>query len=204
MGFVLPSRDDPEAQNLCYNLRGLAGAVHAMVGLLIRRQAQRVEGAKAGFVAEERPPAHGHAARQQNFDGRIKPNHRNAGGPQEFGRSALGVGAAPRASTMDSVNSNARPSAARNWSASIWRKAGSPRRSKISGMRKPAASSMRSSRSTKRQASCRASNVPMVVLPEPMKPARQRIWGRDAGVRADVIWAIVALAGESQECFPKG
>src|SRR5882762_7802880 len=42
---------------------------------------------------------------------------------------------------------------------------------------------MRSSRSTKRQASWRARSVPMVVLPEPIKPARQRIGTRDCGPR---------------------
>src|SRR6266436_2350094 len=47
----------------------------------------------------------------------------------------------------------------------------------------PAEASMRSSRSTKRQASWRARSVPMVVLPEPIKPARQRIGTRDCGPR---------------------
>src|SRR5258706_72726 len=37
---------------------------------------------------------------------------------------------------------------------------------------------MRSSRSTKRHASWRARSVPTVVLPEPMKPARQTMKGR--------------------------
>src|SRR2546429_4932020 len=42
---------------------------------------------------------------------------------------------------------------------------------------------MRSSRSTKRQASWRARSVPMVVLPEPIKPARHRIGTRGCGPR---------------------
>src|ERR1700687_4601544 len=42
---------------------------------------------------------------------------------------------------------------------------------------------MRSSRSTKRQPSCRARSVPMVVLPEPIKPARQRISERGSAPR---------------------
>src|SRR6202521_4325930 len=42
---------------------------------------------------------------------------------------------------------------------------------------------MRSSRSTKRQASWRARSVPMVVLPEPIKPARQRTGTRGCGPR---------------------
>src|SRR5260370_26783996 len=75
-------------------------------------------------------------------------------------------------------SSEARPSAARSWSASSWRKNVSPKRSKICGMGRPADSSIRSSRSTKRQASCRARSVPTVVLPEPIKPARQKIGTR--------------------------
>src|SRR5437660_8580841 len=42
---------------------------------------------------------------------------------------------------------------------------------------------MRSSRSTKRQASWRARSVPMVVLPEPIKPARHRMGTRGCGPR---------------------
>src|SRR5713101_1800976 len=42
---------------------------------------------------------------------------------------------------------------------------------------------IRSSRSTKRQASWRARRVPTVVLPEPMKPARHRIGTRNCGPR---------------------
>src|SRR5215470_10318897 len=45
-------------------------------------------------------------------------------------------------------------------------------------MGRPADSSIRSSRSTKRQASWRARSVPTVVLPEPMNPARQKIGTR--------------------------
>src|SRR5258708_2644182 len=50
-------------------------------------------------------------------------------------------------------------------------------------MVKPADSSMRSSRSTKRHASWRAKSVPTVVLPEPMNPARHRIGTRSCGPR---------------------
>src|SRR5260370_38211556 len=50
-------------------------------------------------------------------------------------------------------------------------------------MRRPAASSMRSARSMKRQGNWRARSVPMVVLPEPMKPARQSTCIRDCGGR---------------------
>src|SRR5260370_36399466 len=55
------------------------------------------------------------------------------------------------------------------------------------GIVRPADSSIRSSRSTKRQASCRAKSVPMVVLPEPMKPARHRIGTRGCGPRKNGV-----------------
>src|SRR3984893_11110224 len=47
----------------------------------------------------------------------------------------------------------------------------------------PAASSMRASRSTNRQASWRANRVPTVVLPEPINPARHKICTRARGPR---------------------
>src|ERR1700721_434143 len=50
-------------------------------------------------------------------------------------------------------------------------------------MATPAASSMRASRSTNRQASWRASRVPTVVLPEPINPARHKICARARGPR---------------------
>src|SRR6202795_3941047 len=50
-------------------------------------------------------------------------------------------------------------------------------------MDSPAASSMRASRSTNRQASWRASSVPTVVLPEPINPARHKICTRARGPR---------------------
>src|SRR5712664_4263051 len=46
---------------------------------------------------------------------------------------------------------------------------------------------MRSSRSTKRQASWRARSVPTVVLPEPMKPARPRIGTRSCCPRKEGV-----------------
>src|SRR5260370_12701654 len=46
---------------------------------------------------------------------------------------------------------------------------------------------MRSSRSTKRQASWRARSVPMVVLPEPIKPARPRIGTGNCGPRGGSV-----------------
>src|SRR5713101_7850211 len=46
---------------------------------------------------------------------------------------------------------------------------------------------MRSSRSTKRQASWRPRSVPTVVLPEPMKPARPRIGTRSCCPRKEGV-----------------
>src|SRR5712691_3228439 len=54
-------------------------------------------------------------------------------------------------------------------------------------MVKPADSAMRSSRSTKRQANCRARSVPMVVLPEPIKPARHNSGTRDCPRKGGVV-----------------
>lgn len=49
--------------------------------------------AKAGLIPEQRPARHGHAARKQNFDGSVQPNHRNAGIAQEFRGTGLRIGA---------------------------------------------------------------------------------------------------------------
>ncbi len=65
-----------------------------MIGLLIGRQALRVEGAKAVLVAEQRPAGHGHAARQQNIDGWVEPDDWDIGGAQKFRRAGLRIGAA--------------------------------------------------------------------------------------------------------------
>src|SRR6266849_6408994 len=68
---------------------------------------------------------------------------------------------------------------------------------------------MRSSRSTKRQASWRASSVPMVVLPEPMKPARHRIGTRDCGPRKGGVvvtrtWREELIALQNANCTTVG
>src|SRR5712671_1445664 len=94
MGFVIACRDDLEAQNFRYHLSRIAGAIHAMVGLLVRRQSRRIQRAKTGFVAEQRPAGHGHATRQQDLDGGIEPNHPNAGGAKEFRGPGLRIGSA--------------------------------------------------------------------------------------------------------------
>src|ERR1700694_1160600 len=111
--------------------------------------------------------------------------------------------------TVLSFSSAARPRAARSCSASIWRKAGSPRGAKIWGMGRPAEASMRSSRSTKRQASWRARSVPMVVLPEPIKPARQRTGTRGCGQRKGGVvvtrwWREKLVALQNANCTTVG
>src|SRR6266478_4900050 len=68
---------------------------------------------------------------------------------------------------------------------------------------------MRSSRSTKRQASWRASSVPMVVLPEPMKPARHRIGTRNCGPRKGGVvvtrwWREKLVALQNANCTTVG
>src|SRR5260370_27242494 len=68
---------------------------------------------------------------------------------------------------------------------------------------------MRSSRSTKRQASWRARSVPMVVLPEPMKPARQRIGARNCGPRKGGVvvtrwWREKLVALQNANCTTVG
>jgi hypothetical protein len=73
---------------------GFAGAVDAVIGLLIRRKTLRVKLAKAVDIAKERAAGHGHAALQQNLDGGIQPHDGNSGGAEEFGSAGLGVGAA--------------------------------------------------------------------------------------------------------------
>src|SRR5215472_5181586 len=83
--------NNAEPQNLCDDFGRFAGAVHAAVGGLIRRQALGIERAKTGFVAEERPAGHGHAAGKQNFDGAIEPQDGCAGGTQKVRATRLGV-----------------------------------------------------------------------------------------------------------------
>src|SRR5258708_20466163 len=68
---------------------------------------------------------------------------------------------------------------------------------------------MRSSRSTKRQASWRARSVPTVVLPEPIKPARQRIGTRNCGPRGGGVvvtrsWREKLVALQNANCTTVG
>src|SRR5260370_31035512 len=82
------------AQNFRHDLRGFAGAVHAIIGKLIGRETLRVERAEAGFVAEKRAAGHGHASREQNFDGGIQPQNRDGGSAQKIWAAWLRIGAA--------------------------------------------------------------------------------------------------------------
>ena len=92
--FAGATGDDVEAENFGDDAGGFAGAVDAMVGELVGRQALRMERAEAGFVAEERAAGHGHAAREEDFDGSVEPDHGHACGAKKFGSALLGVGAA--------------------------------------------------------------------------------------------------------------
>ncbi len=87
-------RNDPAAKNFRDDLPGLAGAIDAKIGQLIGRQALRMELPKADFIAKERAAGHGHAASEQDFDGRIEPKDGHSGGAKKFGAALLGVRAA--------------------------------------------------------------------------------------------------------------
>src|SRR5713101_4207514 len=76
-------------------------------------------------------------------------------------------------------------------------------------MARPAAASMRSSRSTKRQASWRARSVPIVVLPEPINPARHNAETRDCGPRKGGVvvtrsWREKLVALQNANCTTVG
>ncbi len=94
MRHVSTRCNNAAAQDFRDNLGWFAGAVHAVVGKLIGREALGVESAEAGFVAEKRTAGHGHAARKENFDGRIQPQDGSAGSAQKIGAARLRVSAA--------------------------------------------------------------------------------------------------------------
>ena len=94
MGLVSSRSNNAEAEDLSDDLGGLARAVHAVVGELVRRQSLRVEGAEAGLVAEKRPTSHGHAAGKKHFDRGIEPKNRNASEAQELRATRLRIGSA--------------------------------------------------------------------------------------------------------------
>src|ERR1035438_4904959 len=94
MGFALAAEDDSEAQDFRNYIAGIAGAVDAMVGELVRGQALGIERAEALFIAEERAAGHGHAAGEQQGGRRVEPENGNAGGAEKFRASGLRVSAA--------------------------------------------------------------------------------------------------------------
>jgi hypothetical protein len=94
MSVWVGAGEDAETQDVGDDERRFAGTIHAVVGELVGGSALRMQGAKAGFVAEQRPSGHGHATRKQSFDGRIEPDNGNALRAQKFRRTRLGVGAA--------------------------------------------------------------------------------------------------------------
>jgi len=85
---------DAAAEDFGDDLRWFTGAVDAMVGELVGREALGVERAEAGFVAEERAARHGHAAGEQDVDGRIEPENGDPGVAKKIGAAGLRVGAA--------------------------------------------------------------------------------------------------------------
>ena len=94
MRFVSARSNNAEAQNFREHLSWFAGAVHAMVRELIGGQALSVERSEAGLVAKKRTAGHGHAAREENFDRGIEPEHRSTRSAKKFRAARLGVGAA--------------------------------------------------------------------------------------------------------------
>ena len=62
--FAATCPENAPAEDFRDDLSGIARAVHTKVGKLIRRKTLGVQGAKAGFIAEERSASHGHAARE--------------------------------------------------------------------------------------------------------------------------------------------
>src|SRR6266852_560342 len=94
MSVAAEGRNNPTAENFCYDAGGFAGTVDAVVGLLIGGQTLRVKGAKAGLVSKQRAAGHGHAAGQQNIEGGVQPDDGDAGGAQKLRRTGLRVGAA--------------------------------------------------------------------------------------------------------------
>jgi hypothetical protein len=98
MRFEIGRRNarNPAAKNFRHDDGGIPGTIHAKIGKLVRNDALRVERPEAGFIAKQRAACHGHAAGQQNLDGRIQPNHGNARIAEKFGGACLRVGAAPK------------------------------------------------------------------------------------------------------------
>src|ERR1700758_2152505 len=94
MSVGVGAGEDAKAEDVGYDEWWFTGAVHTVVGELVRRNALRVQSAKPGFVTKQRAAGHGHAAREQSFNRRIEPDDRNALRSQKFRRTRLGVSAA--------------------------------------------------------------------------------------------------------------
>jgi hypothetical protein len=86
--------NDSSTEDFGYYTGRFAGAVYAVVGLLIRRETLRIEGSEAGLVSEQRAASHGHAAIEQNIEGSIQPNDGNACSAKKLRGAGLGVGSA--------------------------------------------------------------------------------------------------------------
>jgi hypothetical protein len=85
------SGNDSAAEDFGDYAGRFAGAVNAVVGLLIGRETLRIEGSEARLVAEQRAAGHGHAASEQNIKGGIQPDHRDASRAKKFRRARLSV-----------------------------------------------------------------------------------------------------------------
>lgn len=94
MRFRSSGCNNAAAKNFSDNLTRFAGTVDPVVGELIRREPLRVERAETGFVAEEWPAGHGHAAGEKQFDRRIQPENGDSRGAKKLGAPWLRVSAA--------------------------------------------------------------------------------------------------------------
>src|SRR4029077_12721731 len=91
MRFISAGSNNAAAENLRDDLGGFAGAVNAIVGELIGRQALNVERAEAGFIAEERAAGHGHATREEDVERRVQPEDRSVRSAKEIRTTGLRV-----------------------------------------------------------------------------------------------------------------
>ena len=82
------------ADNFGDNGGRIAGTVDAKIGKLIGNDPLRMKRAEAGFIAEERPAGHSHAAGEKDLDAGVEPDYGNAGVAEKFGGAGLRVGAA--------------------------------------------------------------------------------------------------------------
>ena len=171
-------------------------AVYAVVGELVRRKALREESAEAGFIAKEWAAGHCRAASEKRFNGCVEPNDGNVLRMEKFGGALLRVSSAAEGEYDGFFHFYG----ASEYDAELV----SLKRSKNSEMRRPEDSSMRSSKSTKRHASWRARSVPIVVLPEPMNPARLTMEGRPAPVRRTGFCVTMCGANEANRASEYG